>query len=481
VAVVSPVLARRALIAIVNVGALFRCWVAFRDEGIFWPDEIYQSFEPAHRLVFGYGMVAWEFIDGARNWALPGFVALWLKFFAAIGLDRPAQYIHGVKAVFALMGAGTAWGVYRLARNAGATRLWALLGAAAFSFASIPLYFGARAMSETASALPAVWGLAFLVKSPPSRRGLWGGASLLGLAVLFRLQMGVFCLGILALFAARKQWKALGQVAAVLGVWAFLFGFLDRLTWHDVPNAAFGGWFESAVKYLRFNLVEGKAAAWGTAPWYFYLQHLFTAMPAVALPMFAGALLSARRSTGLLMIAVVFFALHCWTPHKEMRFLMPLFPVLLACMAVGFTTLEAQLSTWLIGPLVAVAVVVSLVNAPKLTFGQLGAYPERAGASAWDDYGSVNRLLLKAHEQPDLCGLRIDAAHLAWAGGHTYLHRQVPLYHLGQPHPQTRFFNYLIVPVGSGAQIVANDGSLDLVKFPWTSCAVDPSYSWRLP
>ena len=32
----------------------------------------YQSLEPAHRLVFGYGMLAWEFIEGARNWALPG-------------------------------------------------------------------------------------------------------------------------------------------------------------------------------------------------------------------------------------------------------------------------------------------------------------------------------------------------------------------------------------------------------------------------
>lgn len=473
--------ARSALIAIVGLGALFRSWVAFHDEGIFWPDEIYQSFEPAHRLVFGYGMVAWEFIDGARNWALPGFVAFWLKLFAVLGLTQPAQYIHGVKVVFALIGAGTAWGVYKLSRNAGATRRWALLGAAAFSFASIPLYFGARAMSETAAALPAVWGLALLVKSPPSMRGRLAGASLLGLAVLFRLQMGVFCVGVLVLLAARKQWKALGHVAAVLCVWAFFFGLLDRLTWHEVPNAAFGGWFESAVKYLRFNLLEGKAAAWGTAPWYFYFQHLFLAMPAVALPMFAGALFSVRRSLGLLVMAAVFFALHCWTPHKEMRFLMPLFPVLLACMAVGCTLLEARLSTWLIGPVVAAAVLFSLIHTPKLTFGQLGAYAERPAASAWDDYGSVNRLLLKANEQADLCGLRIDVAHLAWAGGHTYLHRQVPLYHLGQPSPQTHYFNYVIAPTGSGMPSVATDGPFELVKLPWSSCEVDQHYTWRLP
>lgn len=470
-----------ALIAIVGLGALLRCYVAFTDEGIYWPDEIYQSFEPAHRLVFGYGMVAWEFIDGARNWALPGFVAFWLKLFSVVGLEQPAQYIHGVKGVFALMGAATAWGVYRLARNVGASREWALVGAAGFSLASVPLYFGARAMSECASALPAVWGLAFLLKNPSSLRGRLAGASLLGLSVLFRLQMGVFCVGVLAVFAARKQWKELAQSTGVLLVWAFFFGLLDRLTWHDVPNAALGGWFESAVKYLRFNLVEGKASGWGTSPWFFYLKHLLLSMPALFVAMVVGAALSWRRATGLLAMVLAFFVLHCWVPHKELRFLVPLLPLWLACMAVGGTVLQEKLSTWLLAPVVGVAVLISLVSAPRLTFGDVGAYPDRKQASAWDDFGAVNRLLLKANGQPDLCGLRIDVAHLAWTGGHTYLHRRVPLYHLGQPLPKTYLFNYLIVPSGSGGLVVASEGGLDLVKLPWEECSADPAYTWRLP
>ncbi|MBX7113875.1 MAG: hypothetical protein K1X64_06015 [Myxococcaceae bacterium] len=473
--------ARFALIGIVGLGAWLRLWVAFTDEGIYWPDEIYQSFEPAHRLVFGYGMVAWEFVDGARNWALPGWVALWLKVFATLGLDAPAQYIHGVKAVFALMGAGTAWGVYKLARNVGAPRHWALLGAAGFALTAVPLYFGARAMSESAAALPAVWGLALLLKSPPSRRGLLAGASLLGLAVLFRLQMGLFCAGILLLFALRRQWRVMAQVGGVLLVWAFIFGLLDRLTWHDVPGAAFGGWFESAVKYLRFNLIEGKAAGWGTSPWYFYLGRLFTAMPAVAVPMFVGAALSYRRAGALLALAFVFFALHSWVPHKELRFMVPVLPLLFACMAVGGAALESKLSTWLFAPGVAVTVLISLVSTPQLTMGQLGIYLERRTDSAWNDFGAVNRLMLAANAQPDLCGLRVDAAHLAWTGGYTYLHRNVPLYHLGQPPLESRYFNYVVTRAGSGGQVVAREGALELVKLPWAQCQRDAAYSWRLP
>ena len=37
-----------------------------------WDDEIFQATEPAHRLVFGYGIVPWEFQLGMRSWILPG-------------------------------------------------------------------------------------------------------------------------------------------------------------------------------------------------------------------------------------------------------------------------------------------------------------------------------------------------------------------------------------------------------------------------
>ena len=55
-----------------GVGSALRLWLSTHDDGIFWPDEIYQSLEPAHWTVFGYGLVPWEFVSGARNWAFPG-------------------------------------------------------------------------------------------------------------------------------------------------------------------------------------------------------------------------------------------------------------------------------------------------------------------------------------------------------------------------------------------------------------------------
>src|SRR3989442_2829366 len=61
--------------SVLFIGLAIRVWLSVNDDGIYWPDEIFQSLEPAHRLVFGYGLYAWEFVDGARNWAFPAFVA----------------------------------------------------------------------------------------------------------------------------------------------------------------------------------------------------------------------------------------------------------------------------------------------------------------------------------------------------------------------------------------------------------------------
>src|SRR5262249_8838579 len=160
--------------------------------GINWPDEIFQSLEPAHRLVFGYGLIAWEFILGARTWALPGLVAPLLKLCASIGLDDPRQYLSVVRLAFLAIGVGTAFGSYVLARRLGATSLFAACGAAFFALSAPAIYFAPRALSETASALPIVFGVACALKPGAGRRDHVIGASLLGLATLLRLQNALF-------------------------------------------------------------------------------------------------------------------------------------------------------------------------------------------------------------------------------------------------------------------------------------------------
>lgn len=472
-----------ALGAALVAGTVARLWLAFTDDGIYWPDEIYQSLEPAHRAVFGYGMVAWEFVEGARNWTFPGLLAAVLKVCAASGLDEPRQYLGVIRVLFCLLGASTGVGVYRLARVLGVGEAAAAAGAATFLLGAAPIYFAHRAMSETASAAPVVFGLAMVLAPGAGRRRRWVGASLLGLAVLLRLQNGVWCAGVLALLAARRDWRAFEDVAAAFAGWALLYGLVDRLTWGD--------FFHSARVYLRFNLVEGRASAWGTSSYPYYARVLWTSGPPL-LALVVGGLVAAgvRRAKGVALVAAAFLLLHSLVPHKELRFIFPLLPVLGALAALGVDVLAAaapvRVPRW--GALAAVlgGGAVSLAGVRSLTFGALGMYEqERPGSSALDDFGGVNRLLLEARRRPDLCGLKVEAVHLAWAGGFTYLHRHVPLYPHSGPPRESGLFNYTVAlrgwPATPGSQVVAQDGPFTLVRLPYGGCVRDPGYQWRLP
>ncbi len=479
--------ARVLLFAALAVGLALRAHVVFTDDGINWPDEIYQSFEPAHRLVFGHGLMPWEFLDGARTWAVPGFVACWLWLCRLVGADSPTVYVPLVKLVFSLLGLASAWGAYRLARTFGARELEASFAGALWALCAVALYFSHRAMSENLAAALLPWGLALAWDEASSRRARLLGASLLGLATLARLQAGLVCavaLLVLALRAWRARgvvgrWLATQEVALALGAWALVFGLWDAAAWHDAPGAKWGGLFHSAVVYVRFNVIEGKSAGWGTAAWPYYFVHLFRTMPGVAVTLAVAAIVALRRAWPVVLVVALFFAVHLAVGHKELRFLVPVLPLACALVGVALSALPERAARLAL-VVAALAAVPSTVNHRALTMGQVGSYLERPDSSAWDDFGPVNRLLLAASRRTDVCGLRVDAAHLAWTGGSTYLHVRAPLYMPGTPH-QRGFFNYVITRPGSGGELVAREGPWELVRLVGLQCVPDPGYTWRLP
>jgi len=456
-------------------GVLLRLRLAFTDDGIYWPDEIYQGLEPAHRLVFGYGLVAWEFVQGARSWLFPGFVAALMKLAVLLGLDSPRGYLGLIRTCFVGIAAATAWATYKLGRSNGASPLAAAAGAAAFSLSAPAIYFAHRAMAEVASALPAAIGLWLALERGAARRRILGGSALLGLSAVLRLQNGILCAGLLVALAARRRFReALWALGALAGM-AALYGLLDRLTW--------GGWFHSALVYLQFNLVEGGAARWGTSSAGYYLRCLFTSMPALFAALVVLVPLSARRAGALLAICAAFLALHSLVPHKELRFLFPALPLLFALAGCGLDAAARRIPLGVAAGALVACAALSALTLRSLTFGDLGQYLDaRPGAPALDDMGPVNRLLLRAGGAPDLCGLEVEAVHLAWTGGETYLHRPVPLYPHTGPRRDSHRFNYAVTRPAwaGGGEVVATDDALALVRFPW-GCVPDPTYDWRLP
>lgn len=458
----------KALLAIALVsGAAVRLWLALTDHGIYWPDEVYQSVEPAHRMAFGYSMVAWEFVVGARNVLLPGLIALVLKGLALVHLDQPALYVPLIRIGFALSSVLTVLGVYRLARAVGCSLPSAVVGAVALSWMSLAIYFSPRAMSEVASALPVTWGLALLLETP-TRRKLVLGASLLGLAVLLRIHCGLFAAGAVVTLLLQRRRRDAGLVFAVLCGWALVYGLIDLVAW--------GSFLHSALLYLRFNLIEGRAAEWGTAPPVFYTKYLIRSLGAHWVMLSVLGLLGLRRATPVVVLAILFFLGHLALPHKELRFIVPMLPLLCVAAAAGVEQVLAIRQTAGVAVLLGLLLtsLVSGLTFHSLTMKQIGRHDE---ASAYDAGGPITRLLMAASRQDDLCGLGLLVGSRGATFAYFALHKDVPFYGAPLPDRAQHFFNYVIADDGTEAgTVVATDHGVSLVRLDTGPCVKDATF-----
>ena len=407
--------------AILGLASPIRLWAAVADQGIFWPDEVYQSLEQGHRVAFGYGLIPWEFEQGARSWLFPGLIGLLWKLAAALGVHGALTLIVIAKMAVVLAGLAGIAASMRLAEKLSGTSGALLAGALSAAFPAM-VVFGARCMTETVSG-PLIVGAAVLLLEPGTRRARIA-AALAASAVFFRYQNGVVVVGLLALLFAQKRKQDAIQFAVVAAIVGLLGGALDWVTW--------GRPFHAFIEYVQFNLVEGKASKWGTSPFGFYLETAWSSTGPALLLVPLGLAAIWPRARGYVLIAVAYVLAHSLIPHKEYRFLLPIVPFAMGLAGAGLASIYAQLELprWPATLLAAALFVIGYTAALGMDFGHMGQYTDNANGqrSVWHADEAVNRALLLGSTREDMCGLILTGIHPAWSGGYSYLHRDVPIF-----------------------------------------------------
>ena len=452
-----------ALAAVLVLGAVARLWLAATDDGIFFPDEIFQTLEPAHRRAFGYALLPWEFIDGARSWLLPSLLAPLLRLGAALGGDRPRAYLLLVRVVFVAASMASAYGAWQVARKLGVAPARAVVAAALFALLPPAIYFAPHAFSENLAALPIVFAVALLCDESPSPRAVVAAGVLLGVATIFRVQNGLVCATAVGWLLARRDRRGAALLFAVLAAMALVDGALDRITW--------GRWFQSAEVYLRANF-GGYSDIFGRQPPTYYLRALVSSSGAAGVLVLALAAIGCARARGVGAIVVVYLVAHSFVGLKQLRFALPVLPLVCALAAVGVDVLARWRPR--VGAVAAAAAVAAVTYAattvPRLTYFALGA--NYLGATPVLDHGGAyNRALAEAHDRADLCGLKLPTDRPG-SGGMSWLHRRVHVYGADNAPPAAaRRYNYEIA--------LSRDGRATLRALGFADCAPDPSYRWR--
>ncbi|NOK14338.1 glycosyltransferase family 39 protein [Corallococcus exercitus] len=392
--------------------ALVPCVLAVRQLGRIHPDEVFQALEPAYWRVHGYGVLAWEWREGLRNWAVPGVLAAFLKVAHGFGVTDPRVY-RGVVALpqFALH-AWSLWAVHRFAeRRAGP---WGAALAVLLVGLSAPvLLFAGRTLSESFSAsflLVAMEALDRPDTGPASRvrrAGLLGGVAL-GLAVVTRYPSALFVVAALGWLVAARRWRLLAFTCVGGAVVAAGLGLLDWGTW--------GTPFHSFLAYVDYNVLSGKAAAaFGASPPGFYWEPLLQAVPLwawAAVPLSLVPLFRFRALSLPLTCAAVYTAVLLTTPHKEERFLYPgLVVALLAAASQLAASIAALPRPGLRGAGAVLALSLGFVHGQGFPSNDLRA----------DQFRAIVRAT-----RGDATGLLIVNEGLWGSGGYFYIGRNIP-------------------------------------------------------
>ena len=411
------------------VALALRIGVALRSPSIEWPDEIFNTLEPAHRLAYGYGVIAWEWRDGIRSWIYPAFLAGVMRATAWMG-PGSRGYLTGVIVVLSLLSLTGVWFAYAWAkRTTGMAAAWIAAGAVATWYQLV--YFSPKAFTEvfaTDFLLPGLYLGMYGDELPEKKRLLLSGICL-GIAVCVRPQYAP-AVAFAVLWFCRKQWKTRAPALfAGLLLPVIIFGVVDAFTW-SYP-------FQSYIRYFQIVMLSGRNNHYGVEPWYIFFVALWRTM----WPMLLLAVFAIKRNELLAWVVAITVVTHSAIGHKEFRFIYPVLPILVVMAAMGLVEIVWFLSkklSW--APSLRTVTASGLICCVLISAGF-------ARTMRWDKSSGGLIVLNKLSQDPSVCGVGFLVLPWTLTGGYTHLHRDVPLILVNRNAPlvgQMLNFNALV-------------------------------------
>jgi GPI mannosyltransferase 3 len=424
------------LVAIFIAAFALRMAVPTLWPGIHYPDEIMQSLEQAHRLVFGNGLVPWEFREGARSWLLPALLAVPMWLGDALAPETGAYRLFALALVAALSASSAAIGC-AWARKHGVHH--AVLAAVVLCTWFELVYFGARALGEVVAAAWLFAGVYLCAErdSRSVRHDVLAGFCLAG-AFVFRFHLAP-ALAMAALWRCRSDFRGRWlPMLAGAAIPLLALGIADGLAWSEP--------FASIVNNYRVNILQGRSHVYGTSGvgWYALelVGHWRYALPAILLL----ALWGARREPLPLLVAVAIVLAHSVVAHKEYRFIYPALPLIVFCAALGTADLLRWFQARRVDTIARPGALLAASAAWIATSLALAAAPDMR--PEWTRGRAGIELMSRAGKEAR-CGVGLLAA-WSWTGGYSSLHRNLPLYLLDWDRERwnTHTFDAWILPQG---------------------------------
>jgi phosphatidylinositol glycan class B len=331
------------------LGLMVQVAAAWFSVGYHHPDEHFQVLEFCNNRL-GYSPAAdlpWEYAAQCRSSILP-YIALGVCYaLKSVGLYNPFVAAFLLRLA---MGVLAWWVTCRMIAvllpefdTDGGRRLFV---ASSFLLWFVP-YLGVRFSSENFAGLLFFLVLTILLQLKTNElkkqfAHLAVSGVLLAIALFIRLQIGFAFIGLAVwLFFARKlPWRSLFALVLFAIPGAVLAIVLDRLF--------YGSWVLTPFNYFDINILQHRAASWGSTPWWDYFWMFFQmAIPPLSIVLLFLFLVGiVKRPMHLLsLVCISMIAGHIFIGHKEMRFLFLLSPAFIFLFCRGADLILARYTT----------------------------------------------------------------------------------------------------------------------------------------
>ncbi len=397
------------------LGLVLRFIYVFLSDYVYYPDEVAQYLEQAHRLVFDYGYLLWEYRFGTRSWLIPILLSGPLWLFKILNLDDPNLYIVAIKLLCAMVSLPLIYATYYVGKNIASDST----GKLAALFVSVwyeVIFFSLRSTPEVFATYFFIGALAYATLEVEKNKPFLLGVCL-SLVIIIRSQY--FPGAVLLYLYTLKNFPVVSSLKTIgtSGVMFLLAGYLDYLTW--------GTFFSSYYNNYLFNSVyEISTRFFGKMPAHFYAYHIFLASSGVFLLAIIGILLIQKKFSLPMLCLLVIIGTHSLIEHKEYRFIIVYLPLLMLSISIVISEIDNKIKKNRITLLISIIIIFfSFAGTFNITlfskFYDHSMYYKHASLVAY-------KYLYKENGLYSI--LNIYDKYWFKTGEYYYLHRDIPIY-----------------------------------------------------
>ncbi|XP_067130582.1 GPI mannosyltransferase 3 [Centruroides vittatus] len=304
---------------------------SFLVQTFYVPDEYWQSLEVAHRYVFGYGYLTWEWKESIRSCTYPLAIAFIYKILNVVNLDNLKCLILSPRLLQALLTGTGNYYIYKLSilHHGYRTARWTLFSLLTSWFL---FYCASRTLSNTAEMAIVSYGF-YLFPWFNSSVLKWKYLWFAGLSCMIRPTAVILWLPLYIWHCVQERRQIMYLLLKTMIVCACCVVAMIIFDWF-----CFGRFVFTPYQFMYFNWIHNVGTYYGSNSWHWYFTQGFPAVMGFQLLPFLLAFQSHQTFHYLKLILWLLTVLS-FVSHKEFRFLLPVLPLSLHVSGIGLDIL----------------------------------------------------------------------------------------------------------------------------------------------